>query len=153
MTEHIIEDVEDLFPHKPGGMIDRHRQHEAQREQARKAAENAAEPVAETAFKAVKVTELSPDILVPVTYTIPPNGRAAILPKSEYRYRAVILVITPGGVILLAKNESAALGGIGFTLTAGIPLPVHTRALMTAVNTTGAPVQVSVVQELYAPER
>ncbi len=152
MGENLIEEVEDLFPHKPGGMIDRHRQAEAQREAARKEREQEEEPIEEAAYKAVKVAPLSPSVIATNVVTIPAGGNGPILPLSPYRVRATISVDTAASKVILAKDSSAALGGTGFTLSTGSMLVLKSRAQLYGFNPGGAAINISILAELYGPE-
>jgi len=75
-----------------------------------------------------------------------------LLPNSPYRYRATVIVTTAASSVILGKDSSQALGGVGFALPTGIPLPVYARAQLYAFNPGGAAVVVSVLAELYGPE-
>lgn len=153
LVEEVVTEVEELFKPRPGGLVDTWRKKEAARREAERERENADEPVTERAQKSVKVTQLSPEIFSAITYTIAPGGYAPILPMSMNRYRSVTTVITPSGIVILAKDQGAAISAIGFTLPYGIPpLELRTRAQVYAFNPTGTTVQVSVIAELYATE-
>ena len=147
IAEVILEDVEDIFHPKPGGMIDRHRQDKARREAAAKEAENAAERVEENASFAVKVTQISPEVTTTNTVSVPAGASAQILPLSKYRYRATIISTA---TVTLAENAGKALGGQGYPLPANTPMVILSRAQLYAAAS-GAAV-VSVIAEIYAPE-
>lgn len=152
-AEQIIEDVEDLFHPKPGGIVDRHRQERARREAAEQEAENVSQRVEEASYKAVKVAVQSPEVFSPAVFTIGPGGDAQILPLSRYRSRATILVVTAASSIILAKDNGASLSANGLPLPTGIPFTVNGRGQLWAHNPGGATVQVGVLSELYAPEQ
>ena len=95
LVEEIIEDVEDVFQPRPGGMIDRHRQNRAQREAAEAERQNINERVEQPAFKSLKVTQLSPESIATNTVNIPGLSSAMILPLSPYRARALVGLVTP----------------------------------------------------------
>lgn len=152
IVSEVIDDVEKIFTPKPGGIVDRHRKEKARREEAQRERENEDEPVEQAAYKSVKVTPLSPEIFVPQTFTIQPGGNTPILPNGPYRYRATVLVITTNATVILCKDSGAAISAMGFTLPYGIPVAVYSRAQLYAYNNTGAPAQVSVIAEVYAPE-
>lgn len=151
-VEEIIEDVEDIFDPKPGGIIDRYHQEKARREAAQREAENAAEKIEENASFAVKVTPISPEVMIPNAVTIPSGGSVQILPLNKYRYRASISVDTAASKIVLCKDSGSALGGVGFTLASGIIMSLTSRAQLYAFNPGGADVTISVLSEIYAPE-
>lgn len=152
ILESIDEVVEEAFPPKPGGLIDRHRQRKAAEQMQRDVAANEQERVEEASYKAVKVAPESPEIFSPQTFNIAVGGKALILPKSEYRYRSTVLVITAASTVILSKDEGQALGQNGGILPSGVPLPLFTRAQVWAYNNSAAVVQVSVFGEIYAPE-
>lgn len=149
IAEEIIEDVEDIFHPRPGGIIDRHRQEKARREAAQHEAENAEEKVEENAAFAVKVAQVTPEVIVTSTYNIPAGNYAQVLPLSKYRYRATVISSV---TVTLAENSGKALGGQGFPLPANTPVVIFSRAQLYAVASGGAAV-VSVISEIYAPEK
>jgi len=153
-VEDFIEDIEDAvgFHPRPGGMVERHRQQRAAREAAKQEALNESERIEEHTIKTVKVTVLSPEVVSAITITIAAGQYAQILPNSPYRYRATILVVTAAATVILAKDSSAALGQQGALWPAGTSLSVYSRAQLYAFNNTGAPLQVSVIAEIHAPE-
>lgn len=147
IAEEILTDVEDMFHPRPGGIVDRHRKEKALREAAEKQAENAAEPVHERSYRAIKVIQLSPEITRVNSVTVPSNGTTQILPRNEYRYRAMIVA---SGTIVLAPNQSQALGQVGYSLPANTPMEIRSRAQLWAYATASA--TVSVYSENYSRE-
>jgi len=153
-TEKLVEEVID-FPVKPGGLIDRHRQEKARREAMQREREQAEEPIEESSYKAVKVTPLAPGIISAQTVPIAIGGQAQVAPAMPYRYALTVMLVPITGqtpTIVLAKDAGQALSGIGFTLTAGVPVRFTSRAQMYAFNPSAQAVQVSVLAEIYAPE-
>lgn len=149
----IVEEAEEeLFPPRPGGLVDRHRRRVAEEKARADEVENEGNPVEERAVRAVKVAPVSPEIVRAMTYTIGAGQSAMILPLADYRYRAVVLLATAGQTVTLAQDSGAALGGTGFLLPAGVAVPVYSRAQIWAYNPGASAVQVSVLSELYAPE-
>lgn len=148
IAEEIIEDVEDVFHPKPGGIIERLREDKARREAAQHEAENAAERVEENASFAVKVAQLSPEVIITNAFNIAASANAQILPLSKYRYRATVISTV---TVTLAENAGKALNGQGFPLPANTPMIIFSRAQLYAAATGGAAV-VSVISEIYAPE-
>jgi hypothetical protein len=145
--ETIIEDVESIFPAKAGGIVARAREERARRQAAEEAARQSAEPVNEPNFKSVKVTALSPEITSTNVINIGAGATAMILPNNEYRYRATIKATGP---IIIAKDNSQALGGTGYPYAVtDPPLIIFSRAQLYAYAV-GA-VTVSVIMESYAP--
>lgn len=61
--------------------------------------------------------------------------------------------VSTSSSIILAKDSSAALGGVGFPLYSGNSQTLYTRAQVYAYNPGIIPIQVSVAAELYAPEK
>jgi hypothetical protein len=150
--ERLENDVADFEP-KPGGIVDTWRKNEERKAVAAEEAENTAEKVEESSYKAVKVTELSPEIVSAITYNIPAGQYAMVLPASPYRYRATIQVITnASGYGILCKDQSAALSAQGYIIYNNQPTVVHTRAQLWCYNDTTETMQVSVLAEIYAPE-
>lgn len=156
-----LEEVEaEVFPPRPGGLVDRHRQRKAEEKARQDQEENAGVPVEERAYRAVKVAPESPEVVSALTYTIAAGQSAMILPASPYRYRATIVAVDTATSptaksVILAKDSGAALGQTGFALPFGVPITVHSRAQLWAYNSGGTgsdPVQVSVLAEIYAPE-
>ena len=153
IIDEIVQDVEELFPPKPGGLVDRHRKRKAAEAAEAAEREHEAEPVEQPAYRAVKVAPESPESVSAITYTIAAGGSAMILPNSPYRYRATVLVVTSAATAVLAKDQGQAIGGAGFILPASLPLPLYTRAQVWAYNNTGSSLQLSVISEIYAPEQ
>ena len=147
IAEEIIEDVEDFFHPKPGGIIERHRQEKARREAAQKEAENAAEHVEENASHAVKTAQITPEIITTNSFNVPAGGSVQILPLSKYRYRATVISSV---AVTLAENSGKALSGQGFSLPANTPFTLNSRAQLYAGGAAAA--AVSVLSEIYAPE-
>src|ERR1700684_2725708 len=113
VVEDAVEIVEEIFLPKPGGMVSRHQAEKARREAAAEESKNVSHRVEEPSYKAVKTATVKPESFVTNMVTIAPGAFAQILPLSPYRYRATIIVATPAGTAVLAKDSSAALGGIG----------------------------------------
>jgi len=156
MPEDIIQevehDVEELFKPKPGGMVDTHRRNKARREESQRERENADERVEEDAYRAIKVTQLSPQGFAINVINIPAGGNAMILPMAPYRYRATLAVVTAAQTIIIAKDAGAALQGVGFPLVqGGNPLVLFGRGSLYASAV--AATQVAVIVEYYAPEQ
>jgi hypothetical protein len=152
VVEEVIDDVLDLFPHKPGGMIDRHHQAEAQREALKKEREQEAERIEAPAYKAVKTAQVTGSVIATNVITIPVGGNAMILPLSPYRYRATISIDTAASKVILAKDASAALGGTGFTYATGTPLVITSQAQLWGYNPGAAAITISILAEIYGPE-
>jgi hypothetical protein len=154
MSFEIVEATEELlneaFPPKPGGLVDRARKKAAEEEARKDEERNLAEKIEQASYRAVKVAQQSPEVFSAITINIPAGGSAQILPYSPYRFRATILVVTPASTVILAKDNGNAISQSGFALPTGIPLPVSSRAMLAGFSATA--VTVSVLAELYAPE-
>lgn len=151
--DEIEHDLEELFPPRPGGIVDRHRKKKAAEAAAAAEREHEDERVEEPAYRAVKVAPESPEVLSAITYSIGAGAYAQVLPLSPYRYRALVSVVTSSASVTLAKDSGAALGGVGFILAnANGIIPVYSRGQLWAYNAGGSTVQVSVLAEMYAPE-
>lgn len=153
LAEAADEAAAELYPPRPGGLVHKHRQRIAAREAEIEEAAQTEEKIEQASYKAVKVAPESPEVFTALTYTIAAGGNAAILPLNPYRYRAIVMVITANGSVILSKDSGNAISGTGFALPANMPIPVHTRAQVYAFNNTGSTVQVSVLAEMYAPEK
>lgn len=145
-VEEVVETVEEIFLPKPGGMIDNWHKEKARREAAQREAENSAEKVTESAAYTVKVAQLQPEIFATNVVNIANGGQGQVLPYSRNRYRATIVASV---ACILSKDQSQALGGIGFPLPANTPIVVNARAQLWASATTGATV-ISILSEMYA---
>lgn len=154
LFEELVEDVEELFPAKPGGMVDRHRKKMAAEAAAQAEREHEQEKVEQHAIKAVKTAQESPEVFSAQTYTIAAGGSAMILPNSPYRYRATVSLLTgSSATVVLAKDQGAAIGGNGFTVGTQYALVVlYSRAQVWAYNPGGSPISVSVMADIYSPE-
>jgi hypothetical protein len=128
-------------------MIDSWHKAHAQREAAQREAENAAEKVEERASYAVKVTQLQPEITATNVVNIAAGATQQILPNAPYRYKATIIA---SSTLVLSKDASQALGGIGFPLPANVPMVINSRAQLYG-SAVGACI-VGVLTESYAPE-
>jgi hypothetical protein len=153
IIEAAEEEVNELFPPKPGGLVDRYRRKAAEEEARRDEERNIAEKIEQPSYRAVKVAQQGPESLALATFTIAPGGYAPVLRGDSYRFKATVLVITAGATVILCKDAGAAISANGATLPYGLPLPTSSRAQLYAYNNTAGTVQVSVIAELYAPER
>lgn len=152
LGEEVLHDIEDFFAPNATGMVARHRRQRAERLAYEAEQVNTAERVEQPAFRAVKTAPESPEVFSATSFTIQPGANLAVLPLSPYRYRAVIIVVTTASTVILAKDSGNAIAAQGFTLPAGVPLPLHTRAQVYAYNPGASAVTVSVISEIYAPE-
>jgi hypothetical protein len=155
-AEEVADEIfEEIFPPKPGGLIDRHRKRRDAEQARAEEQRNAQEKIEEPAYRAVKVAPESPENFSTPVYTIPAGGVAMVLPLSMHRYRATIIATGAAGAgpVILAKDQSSALGGIGYPIPLNTPMVVFARAQLWASNAAGtAPATVSALAESYAPE-
>lgn len=152
IVDEVTHDVEELFPPRQGGLVDRARKRKADEEAKAREAENAAERIEERSVKAVKVAQEMPEVFVAQVINIGAGQAQRILPSNPYRYRAVVNVVTASSTVIIAKDDAAAYGQNGFYLAAGLNLPLNTRAQVWAYNPGDAVIQVSVLAESYSPE-
>jgi hypothetical protein len=149
----IVHDAEELFPPRPGGLVDRHRQRKAAEEAAREA--GAAGEVAQLGrnkVRAVRTVVESPDLGgTPSIVLSAGNPTARLLPRDSHRRSAVILAIDndvylttdPG---LAANLAGTAIGTGGFYLPKGTPVPItNTAEWFAAATTTASTSRVSVI--------
>jgi hypothetical protein len=151
--EELVSDVveplaDDIIKPRPGGFMDRWEKEKAEKAAAADRAKNEAEPIQQAAYKSVKVAQEQPEIFAITTVSISAGGVQMLLPNSPYRYRATIVSTA---TVTLAKDQGAALGGVGFPLPANTPIVLNARAQLWGFAA-GAAV-VSVISELYAPEK
>jgi hypothetical protein len=142
-------DLEDLFPPRPGGMVD----------SARKAAQTAADAIpgsddveaADGDYSAIRVVPQAADTFTARSVNVPAGGTSMLLPEDLNRKRATILVSTSSATVVLSQSRGNADNGVGFTLPAGVPLPVEAKGMLYVSNAGASSVSVSVLSELYAP--
>lgn len=152
-VENLGKDAEEVFPPKPGGIVDRFRKKMAEEEARAQEEANEAEKITQRAVKAVKTAPESPEVFSAQTVSIAPGATslAPVLPGNDYRVRAVVKVVTTGGSVVLAKDQSSAFSGVGYVLSASDgPLEIRTRGQVWAYNNGSSTVQVSVLSEYYA---
>lgn len=145
-VEEIVEEVEHIFLPKPGGMIETWHKEKARREAAQREAENAAETVAESAAYTVKVAQLMPEITNTNVVNLANGAQGQVLPYARNRYRATIISTV---AVVLSRDQSQALGGVGWPLPANTPIVINSRAQLWASAVSGAAV-ISILSESYA---
>lgn len=170
MFEAADEVFDEMFPPKPGGLVDRHRRRKAQEKAAEQQAQQEAEAIEERSYKAVKVAVEQPESLATQTVLIAPGASAQILPAYMYRKRALVSVWptstgqTPvamlakdqGGVVNVGSalaNATVTQPGNQFFLANGQILSLESRAQLWAGNPTANPIAISVYSEFYGPEK
>lgn len=149
LIEEVGEAVEHtVFRPRPGGLVDTWEKEQARKKAAAEEAVNTAEAIQGPSYRAVKVAQDQPEVFAITQASIPAGGVAMVLPNSPYRYRATIVSTA---TVVLAKDQGAALGGVGFPLPANTPLVLNGRAQLWGFAS-GAAV-VSIISEIYAPEK
>lgn len=142
---------EELFPPKPGGMVDTvRRQRQAEQDQAA-SLDDAVAAAAPGDYTAVRVRISQPDLATARTVTLSSaNPVAPLVPRDDQRRAAVVIAVDND--IWISANEGTANdlagtsgAGSAFYLPAGIGFPFDTRAqLWVACTTTSASSRVSV---------
>jgi hypothetical protein len=146
----IIEDAEELFPPKPGGMVDTARKQKAA--QAQDAATPATgETVADQGYNAIRTVVQAADTYSARTLNVGAGVTSILLPEDRNRKRATILVSTASATIVMSQNQGNAANGTGFTLPSAVPLVTEGKGILYVYNPGDSAVQVSVLAELYAP--
>jgi hypothetical protein len=144
-VDALVHDAEELFPPRPGGMVDRHRKQKAAEEAAREAGRDS--DVAELGrdkVRAVRTVVESPDLGgTPSVVLSSGNPVLRLLPRDSHRKAAVILAIDNDVYLTtdegLARTlQGNATGAGGFYLPAGTPIPVTDTAEWWAAATTTA---------------
>lgn len=170
MFEAADEVLDEMFPPKPGGLVDRHRKRKAQEKAAEQQAQQEAEAIEERSYKAVKVAVEQPESLSAQSFVINAGGFTQILPAYMYRKRAVVSMAWSGAgsptgspVAILSKDQGALVSmpslsaGLqpvgGFYLYTGLLLSVESRAQLWAGNPSAFPIVISVYSEFYGPEK
>jgi hypothetical protein len=95
IIEAAEEEINELFPPKPGGLVDRYRKKAAEEEARRDEERNIAEKIEQSSYRAVKVAQQQPEVYASAVYTIGPGGTAQILPLRPHRFRAVVIATAP----------------------------------------------------------
>lgn len=140
--EKLATDVEELFPPKPGGLIDRHRKKKAAEEAAGET--SATTELGRNKVKAVRTVVEAADIANATTVLLnlsQPVQR--LLPRDSHRRSAVILAVDNDVYVTsdpgMAINLAGSTTGVGaFYLPAGIGIPVESTAELWAAATTVA---------------
>jgi hypothetical protein len=149
----VVHDAEELFPPKPGGLVDRHRRRKAEEEAAREA--GATGDVAELGrnkVRAVRTVVEAGDLGgTPSVNLTAAKPVARLLPRDSHRRSAVILAIDNDVYLTtdegLAWNlQGNATGTQGFYLPKGTPVPIsNTAEWWAAATTTATSSRVSVI--------
>lgn len=153
IIEEVIEDFEELFPPKPGGLIDMHRRRKAAEKAAQEAGEaSAMVDLGRNKIKAVRTVVEAADIAnaqsVLLSTTAPVRR---LLPRDEHRRSAVVMAVDNDVYITsdegMAWNiQGAATNNGGFYLPKLTQLTVPSTAeLWVAATTVASTTRVSVL--------
>jgi hypothetical protein len=144
-----MSELDELFPPRPGGMVDTARKQAAAAADAASTVDNTDGPVA---YSAVRVRPEAPDLGTAVTVTLSSaNPVRRLLPQDAQRRSAVVLAVDNDVYIATSQGPAQdAAGGNGatgvFYLPAGIAIPLDTQAsLWCACTTTATISRVSVL--------
>lgn len=153
MVEAVVEvadeATEDLFPPRPGGLVDKHRKRLAEEEEKRRQIEDA--PVPDSPYTAVRVRPEAPDLGGAYLVTLNTgNPVAQLLPKDAQRRSAVVIAVDND--VWLSYSQGTASGiaggttGSAFYLPKGIGIPVDSRQqIFTSYTTDSGDSRVSVI--------
>lgn len=120
-VEDVVDQVEEIFLPRPDGIVSRHRAERVRREAMEKERENESNRVEEHSYKAVKTSELMPEIFSTNVASIPPGGYAMVLPLNEYRYRATLELVQQFTTVTVA---TPAFPGSAAAIQNPYPFPV-----------------------------
>ena len=143
------EATEDLFPPRPGGLVDRHRKRLAEEEEKRRQIEDA--PIPDSPYTAVRVRPEAPDLGGAYVVTVSSsNPVAVLLPKDAQRRSAVIIAVDNDMWISYSQGTAAgiagsATGGSAFYLPQYIGIPIDSRQIVYVSSTTAGPSRTSVI--------
>jgi hypothetical protein len=152
---------DDLFPPKPGGMVDTARKR-AQAEQDQLAALNAAEPALVTGKMQVPVNDHAAELARARTFSVSTgNGNPIVelLGRDDNRRNAVIMTLDEPVVISFSQQaaedprnavNAAGLSANGFVLPVNVPLPLNTRSVIYCTALSATATRVSVAAFSYA---
>ena len=153
MTEAIIEAVDEagdeLFPPKPGGLVDRHRRRKAEEAERERQIEDA--PVPDSPYTAIRVRNEAPDLGGAWVVTVSSsNPVAQLLPKDAQRRSAVVIAVDNDVWISYSQGTASGLagtstGGSAFYLPAGIGIPIDSRQQVFVSSTSASASRISVI--------
>jgi hypothetical protein len=145
IISEIVEDAEDLFPPKPGGLVDRHRKRKAAEEAAREdGSDTTTETTGRNKVRAVRTAAEAPNLSgVSTVLLTAAQPVRRLLPRDENRRSAVVLAVDNDVYVTtdpgMAINVAGAATNTGpFYLPAGIAIPIDSQAEFYAACTTTA---------------
>ena len=157
----MADNLDEMFPARPGGMVDSHRK---SADVAASAADGqgAAAVEAPDGYPAVRTAPQSPEIFQPSTVVVSTGGNAVrkILGYDANRCRATVIALDEPVVLAAtraqaddARNATNAAGQSagGAVIPVGVPIVVGARGELYAAATSATPGRVSVIAEAYAP--
>lgn len=153
-------DLEELFPPKPGGMVDTARKR-AQAEAGQVQALSEAEPPAARDRIEVGVCDHAADLARARTFSVATGGNAVVELLGRDDNRRNVVVMTLDEPVVISFNQAAAedprnqvnaagLSANGFVLPVGVPVPLNTRSVIYCTATSATPTRVSVAAFSYA---
>jgi hypothetical protein len=156
-----IQDPEDLFPPKPGGMVDTARKRAAA-EASQLQALTEAEPTPVKPRNDVPVNDRAAELARARTFSVSTTGAnpiAELLGRDDNRRNAVVMTLDEPVVISFSQQaaedprnavNAAGLSANGFVLPVNVPVPLNTRSVIYCTATSSTPTRVSVAAFLYA---
>jgi hypothetical protein len=160
MTD-ILPDPEELFPPKPGGMVDTARKH-AHAEASQVQALADAEPATPRARPNLAVNDHAADLARARTFSVSTGGSQVgveLLGRDDDRRNAVIMTLDEPVVIsfgqspaqdLRNQSNGAGLSANGFVLPVLVPVTLPTRSVIYCTATSSTPTRVSVASFSYS---
>lgn len=153
IVDAVIHDAEELFPPKPGGLVDQHRRRKAAAEAARQAgATSEVTELGRNKVKAVRtVVEAADTGATPSVLLGASNPVQQLLPRDDHRRSAVVLAIDNDVYLTIDRGMALSLAGNatgtgGFYLPKQVPIPISdTAQWFVAVTTTASTTRVSVI--------
>lgn len=154
----ILQDAEELFPPKPGGMVDTARkQRQAEADQVLTMV-NTEPPAAK--MREIPITDRAAELARARTFSVVTTANAIVelLGRDDLRRNAVIMTLDEPVVISFSqqaaedpRNEvnAAGLSANGFTLPVNVPLSLNTRSIIYCTATSSTPTRVSVAAFSY----
>lgn len=161
MSETVVQDAEELFPPRPGGMVDTHRKRR-QAEQDQADALDQAEAAPASQRTEVPVREFGTELARARTFSVATGGANPIvelLGQDLRRRYAVVMTLDEPVVISFSEQaaqdprnavNAAGLSANGFTLPVNVPVPVSSTSVIWCTATSSTPTRVSVMAFTYA---